>query len=106
MTSRNKQRKTALKVPTPGAAGEQSAAPVKAVVFRGGDRIRVTKPGLAIGSLVRLKLGDRGVVTQADPTGDIVTVNFEFRHVPGGLRVWCASIELIPHDPPTPKAAE
>ena len=71
-----------------------------------GDRISVVKPGHAIGSAVRLKVGDRGVVTQADPTGDIVTVNFEFRHVPGGLRVWCASIELIPHDPPTPKAAE
>jgi hypothetical protein len=68
------------------------------LVFPVGQRVAVKIPGHAIDSEVFLKLGDRGVVTHADPTGDIVTINFEFRRVPGGLRVPVTHLEKINHD--------
>ena len=80
------------------AAADRRPLPADLSPLPIGQRVAVTVPGHAYGADVFLKLADRGVVTAVDPTGDMVTVNFEFRRVPGGLRVPVTHIKMIEHD--------
>jgi len=66
-----------------------------------GGRVYLAIAGHAINSKVFLPKGARGVVTEVDPTDDIITVNFEFHYQPGGLRVPVSHVGKINHDPKT-----
>ena len=67
--------------------------------FSVGQRVYCAIAGHAIRSEVFLPKGARGVVTQADPTGDILTIQFDLPSGPvAGLRLPVTHVCKINHD--------
>ena len=71
----------------------------ESVAFAVGTRVYLAIAGYAMGSKVFLPKGARGVVTAADPTGDMLTIQFDLPTGPvAGLRLPVTHVCKINHD--------